>query len=249
MKKVIIIAVAAALVLSLGVVAYAANNNRTSQPETTQGEQFPAEAPKMDGEKPSDLPEMNGQPPQMNGEAPSDLPEMNGQPPQMNGEAPSGLPEMNGQPPQMNGQKPSGHPDMIDFDAMVKNGVISQETCDKIKAYMEEHRPSNLPDMNGQSPQMGGQATDMNGQPPQMDGQAPDMNSQSPQMGGQATDMNGQPPQMDGQAPNGEAPSDLPDLSEMDGAAPVMGGLLNELLAEGIITQAEYDALCEATAK
>ena len=35
----------------------------------------------------------------------------------------------------------------------------------------------------------------------------------------------------------------------MDGAAPVMGDLLNELLAEGIITQAEYDALCEATAK
>ena len=94
MKKIIIIAVVAALVLSLGVAAYAANNNRTSQPENTQGEQFPAEAPQMDGEKPSDLPKMNGQPPQMNGEAPS------------------GLPEMNGQPPQMNGEKPSGHPDI-----------------------------------------------------------------------------------------------------------------------------------------
>ena len=58
MKKVIIIAVVAALVLSLGVAAYAANNNRTSQPETTQSEQFSAEAPQMDGEKPSDLPEM-----------------------------------------------------------------------------------------------------------------------------------------------------------------------------------------------
>ena len=53
MKKVIIIAVVAALVLSLGVTAYAVNNNRTSQPDTTQGEQFPAEAPQMDGEKPS----------------------------------------------------------------------------------------------------------------------------------------------------------------------------------------------------
>ena len=81
MKKIIIIAVVAALVLSLGVVAYAANNNRTSQPETMQGEQFPAEAPQMDGEKPSELPEMGGQPPQMNGEAPSDLPEMNGERP------------------------------------------------------------------------------------------------------------------------------------------------------------------------
>ncbi|MCR5173057.1 MAG: hypothetical protein K6C09_00300 [Oscillospiraceae bacterium] len=73
--------------------------------------------------------------------------------------------------------------------------------------------------------------------------------SQLPQMGGQAPNMNGQPPQMNRQAPNGEAPSDLPDLSEMDGAAPVMGGLLNELLAEGIMNQSEYDALCEASAK
>jgi len=202
MKKIIIIAVVAALVLSLGVVAYAAYNNRTSQPETTQGEQFPAEAPQMDGE------------------APSGLPEMNGQPPQMNGEAPSGLPEMNGQPPQMNGEKPSGHPDMIDFDAMVKNGVISQETCDKIKAYMEEHKPANLPEMDGQAPEMDGQPPQMNEQPPQM---------------------NEQPPQM-----NGEVPSNLP---EMNGERPANGGLLNDLLSNGIITQAEYDALSEATAE
>ena len=208
MKK-IIIAVVAALVLSLGVVAYAANNNRTSQPETTQSEQFSAEAPQMDGEKPSDLPEMGGQPPQMNGEAPS------------------GLPEMNGQPPQMNGEKPSGHPDMIDFDAMVKNGVISQETCDKIKAYMEEHRPSELPEMNGQLPQTDGQAPEMGGQPPQMNGQPPQMNEQPPQM-------------------NGEVPSNLP---EMNGERPANGGLLNDLLSNGIITQAEYDALSEATAE
>ena len=199
MKKVIIIAVVAALVLSLGVTAYAVNNNRTSQPDTTQGEQFPAEAPQMDGEKPSDLPEMNGQPPQMNGEAPS------------------GLPEMNGQPPQMNGQKPFGSPDMIDFDAMVKNGVISQETCDKIKAYMEEHKPVNLPEMDGQAPEMDGQPPQMNGQPPQM---------------------NEQPPQM-----NDEAPSGLP---EMNREHPANGGLLNDLLSNGIITQAEYDALSEA---
>lgn len=202
MKKVIIIAVVAALVLSLGVTAYAVNNNRTSQPDTTQGEQFPAEAPQMDGEKPSGLPEMNGQPPQMDGEAPS------------------GLPEMNGQPPQMNGEKPFGSPDMIDFDAMVKNGVISQETCDKIKAYMEEHKPVNLPEMDGQAPEMDGQPPQMNGQPPQM---------------------NEQPPQM-----NGEVPSNLP---EMNGERPANGRLLNDLLRNGIITQAEYDALSEATAE
>jgi len=223
MKKIIIIAVAAALVLSLGVVAYAANNNRTSQPETTQSEQFPAEAPRMDGEKPS------------------------------------GLPEMNGQPPQMNGEKPSGHPDMIDFDAMVKNGVISQETCDKIKAYMEEHRPSELPEMNGQLPQTDGQAPEMGGQPPQTDSEKPsdlpEMNGQPPQMNGQVSEMNGQPPQMNGQVPemngqppqmNGEAPSGLP---EMNREHPANGGLLNDLLSNGIITQAEYDALSEAIAE
>ena len=29
----------------------------------------------------------------------------------------------------------------IDFDAMVASGVISQETRDAIKAYMDEHKP------------------------------------------------------------------------------------------------------------
>ncbi len=195
MKKLITIAVVAVLVLSFGVVAYAAKNNRTSQPETRQGEQRPAEASKM------------------NGEASSDLPEMNDQPPQMNGETPSGLPEMNGQPPQMNGEKPSGHPDVIDFDAMVKNGIISRETCDKIKAYMEENRPSELPEMKGRLPQTDGQAPEIGGQPPQM---------------------------------NGESPS---GLSEMNGEHPANGGLLNDLLSNGIITQAEYDALSEAIAE
>ncbi len=181
MKKISITAVVAVLVLSLGVTAYAANNNRTSQPENTQGEQFPAEAPQMDGEK------------------------------------------------------PSGYPDMIDFDAMVKNDVISQETCDKIKAYMEEHRPSELPEMNGQLPQTDSQAPEMGGQPPQMDGEAP---SGLPEM-------NGQPPQM-----NGEAPSGIPETNgqppQMNEERPANGGLLNDLLSNGIITQAEYDALCEA---
>ena len=125
MKKIIIIAVVAALVLSLGVVAYAANNNRTSQPETTQSEQFSAEAPQMDGEKPSELPEMGGQPPQMNGEAPSGLPEMNGQPPQMNGEAPSGLPEMNREHPANGGL----------LNDLLSNGIITPIGPGKRKAF------------------------------------------------------------------------------------------------------------------
>ncbi len=227
MKRIIIIAVVAALVLSLGVVAYAANSNRTSQPETTQGEQLPAEAPQTDEEAPADLPEMDGQPPQTGGEAPADLPEMNGQPPQMDGEAPADLPEMNGQPPQMNGEKPFGLPDMIDFDEMVENGVISQETCDKIKAYMEENKPSCLPEIDGQAPEM-------NAQPSEMDGEAP---SDLPEMNGQPPQMDGQVPEMDGQ----------PFVA--GGESPANGGLLNDLLNNGIITQAEYDALSEAIAQ
>ena len=61
-----------------------------------------------------------------------------------------------GQPPA--GEKPEGtseqpggeKPVLIDFDAMVTNGVISQETCDKIKTYMEEHKPADMP--GGQQP-------------------------------------------------------------------------------------------------
>lgn len=170
MKKMIAIVCIAAVVLGFGVVTYAANHNRTSWPEGTQGEQIPAEEPQMNREKPSDLPEMNAQSPRANGEI------------------------------------PSGSPDIIDFDAMVKDGVISQETCEKIKAYMEEHKPSDLPEMDGQGPEM-----------------------------------SGQPPQM-----NGKAPSDLP---EMGGKSPVHGGLLNDLMSNGMITQAEYDALCEALAR
>ena len=111
-------------------------------------------------------------------------------------EMPSGAPGMPG------GQAPA----MIDFDEMVTKGVISQETCDKIKAYMESHRPADLP--GGQAPGMSG------GQP---DGQFPGM--------------------------NGEKPADPPQ-----GQAPVMGGLLDDLLKDGVITQEEYDALTAAIA-
>ena len=110
------------------MVAYAANSNRTSQPETTQSEQFSAEAPQMDGEKPSELPEMGGQPPQMNGEAPSGLPEMNGQPPQMNGEAPSGLPEMNREHPANGGL----------LNDLLSNGIITQAEYDALSEAIEE---------------------------------------------------------------------------------------------------------------
>ena len=41
---------------------------------------------------------------------------------------------------------------MIDFDAMVESGVISRETGDKIKAYMDEHKPDGKPDEAPEKP-------------------------------------------------------------------------------------------------
>ncbi len=169
-------------------------------------------------------------------------PNMGSQPPQMNGQAPSGeAPEMNGQPPEMNGQAPFGASAFIDFDALAEEGVISEETLEKIKAYMEENKPDDLPEMNGQAPS-GAQAPS---------DEAPEMNGQPPEMNGQAPGMNGQRPEMNGQAPNGEKPEDLP---EMNGEAPAfdgenpenVNGLLGDLLSAGVITQSEYDAIVAA---
>lgn len=94
-------------------------------PEKPSGEK-PADAPeKPTGEKPADAPE---EPADLTGEKPADAPEM-----------PSGE---QGQAPQ--GQQPADGqqgPRMIDFDAMVTNGVISQETRENIRDYMEAHKP------------------------------------------------------------------------------------------------------------
>ena len=74
---------------------------------------------------------------------------------------------------------------MIDFDAMVTSGVISQETRDAIKAYMDEHRPEGAP-AEGQAPTDGQQPPEKPSedqapadgqQPPEKpaDGQMPDL--------------------------------------------------------------------------
>ncbi|MCR5090475.1 MAG: hypothetical protein K6C08_13305 [Oscillospiraceae bacterium] len=153
---------------------------------------------------------MNGQPPEMNGEAP----EMNGQPPEMNGEA-----------PEMNGQAPFGSEGFVDFEAMVSEGVLTEDTYESILAYMEEHRPDDLPEM---------------------DGEAPEMNGERPEVNGEAPEMNGQPPMMNGEAPDGEAPEGMPERPEMDGENAMVNGLLTDLLNDGVITEEEYEALLAA---
>ena len=153
------------------------------------------------GGKPGNRSQINGQ--IQNGQQPATPPQTNSQ--AQNGEQPADLPQTNGQAPVM-----------IDFDAMVTKGVISQETCDKIKAYMEAHKPADLPEMNGQNPTDEQPAT-----PPAANGEQP-----------------AALPETNSQNPTGEQPA--------EDTAPAQGGLLADLLKDGIITQAEYDALTAA---
>ena len=103
---------------------------------------------------------------------------------------------------------------------MVTKSVISQETCDKIKAYMEEHKPTGMPEMNGQTP---------NGEKPE---NLPEMNGEQP-ADGQT------PPEL----PDGEKPEGMPGMNGQAPEVHTMNGLLKELLDAEVITQAEYDAL------
>ena len=99
-----------------------------------------------------------------------------------NGQKPSGKPGKGGngrknrngqQPPAVNGSNPNGQPGMLlDFEQLVKDGVIDQELCDKILNYMKEHAPQGQP---------GGNAPAENSETPaQPDGNAPAEGSQPP---------------------------------------------------------------------
>ena len=136
--------------------------------DTQKAPEKPSEAPeKPTGEKPADAPaepeDLTGERPEMPSEKQSQAP--TGEKPEMpsgeqrqapTGEKPTDAPGIpsgeQGQAPQgqaPQGQAPTGQlptdgqqtPKMIDFDAMVASGVISQETRDAIKAYMDEHKP------------------------------------------------------------------------------------------------------------
>ena len=130
------------------------------------------------GEKPENAPE------KPTGEKPADAPE---EPEDLSESAAENQNARNGnkhaQGRGFGGRRGQGSQDMkahvmIDFDAMVTNGVISQETCDKIKAFMEEHKPEDLPEMNGEKPE---NLPEMNGG---QSGDMPEMNGQKPAEGG-----------------------------------------------------------------
>lgn len=154
------------------------------KPSGDQGQQAPrkpdAAPEKPSGEKPADAPEepedLSGDRPEMpSGQQGQQAPRQSA-----DGQAPS-----DGQQPADGQQPPKTDDRMIDFDAMVTSGVISQETRDAIKAYMDEHRPEGAP-AEGQAPTDGQQPPEKPSddqapadgqQPPEKpaDGQMPDL--------------------------------------------------------------------------
>ena len=100
-----------------------------------------------------------------------------------------------------NGQRPMDGEKFVDFDALVKQGVITQETRDKIDAYMKENAP--------EAPEA------------PADGEAPESPAQSARGSRRR------------RSARGPADGEQPDL-------------LADLLSNGVITQAEYDAITAA---
>ena len=101
-------------------------------PEPPSGEKPDAAPEKPDGEKPEDAPAEpdDGQ---------SDDGTSENTPENQNGKKPSSKKPSGGKP---SARKPSDQaPEMLDWDKLVTEGVISEETAAKVKAYMEENKP------------------------------------------------------------------------------------------------------------
>lgn len=125
-----------------------------------------------------------------------------------------------------------------ELQALVEQGIISQDTLDAILKFMEENRPALPEGDNGQ-----------NGTPPekpdgQQSGNAPQMpNGQQPGNAPQMPD--GQQPGDAPQMPDGHQPGDAPQMPDEDGQRmPMLSQeLLEQLLDADVITQDEYDAI------
>ena len=162
------------------------------------------------------------------------------------GQAPNGQLSSGGRPSGAPGAPGGGEPAMIDFDAMAEKNVISQETCDNIKAYMDGHKPDEgkippeRPD--GEKPAEG-QAP-----PEKPDGEEPAEGQAPPEKpdGEEPAEGQAPPEKPDGEEPaEGQAPPEKPDGGKPSDA-PIMNWILSDLLRDGIILQDEYDALLAA---
>lgn len=165
MKRAFAIICAIAVVLSLSVTAFADGASRNQSFGSSQ--QMPGKFQQGRG------PSMGDQAPTMGGQAP----------------------DMNGRPRMTGGQGLFGKHAFVDFDTMVEDGVISQDTCDKIKSYMEENKPNDLPETNGEAPadlpelpESDSEAADLP-EPPAMNGEAPVFDGEDPMISGLLTDL------------------------------------------------------------
>lgn len=174
MKKIIATILTIAMLIT-ATTAFAAGGMNGGQKGGPQGGPQMQGSPQMGGNNDRQTPpeKPDAAPEKPTGEKPADAPaepeELTDDKPEMpSGEAPQGQKPTDGQqaPQGQDGQAPK----MIDFDAMVTKGIISQETREAIKAYMHEHKPADMP-ADGQAP-ADGQT------PPEKpdDGQAPEGN-------------------------------------------------------------------------
>lgn len=125
-----------------------------------------------------------------------------------------------------------------ELQALVEQGIISQDTLDAILKFMGENRPALPEGDNGQ-----------NGTPPEKpDGQQSGNAPQMPdgQQSGNAPQMpDGQQPGDAPQMPDGQQPGDAPQMPDEGGQRmPMLSQeLLEQLLDADVITQDEYDAI------
>lgn len=130
-------------------------------------------------------------------------------------------------PDQLSGTK-GGASGRIDFDAMVERGVISQETRDRISAYLNARRASVKSDAKDET-----QAGEQVPEGAEEGEAAPDAqtDAEEAKSGGSR----------DAAVKRGRRP-------EQKAERPAKTGLLDRLLAAEVITQAEYDAMNAALA-
>ena len=105
----------------------------------------------------------------------------------------------------------------VDLDELVREGVISQETCDIIKDYLEEKAKESMPDPEVQLPDENAQDQGQNhgrNKQPRMSGQKPGMNSQEYGMNGQEYGMGRRQPEMNRKGFGKETQPALPETQE-----------------------------------
>ena len=201
MKKVLVAVLAIAVISTTAIVPAMAEGSAAQTVAATQvaGRGMGGHKGQMPGRGKQGQVPGNGQQGQMPGNAPqaptddsstdSEAQSPDTQAPETNGDAQA--PATDAQQPGMPGdrQQPPMGEGMVDFDQLVKDGTISQETRDAIMEYMRNNAPKGAP---------------------------------------------AQAPATEGEAP--EAPADGENT------------LLDDLLASGVITQAEYDAITGAQA-